>query len=130
MIKLNVVTPERAFLSTAAKSVTLPGELGHMQILPGHTPALFALKTGLVAYESDHGAVDRFMIASGFVEIDDSSVNVLCDLASFKSEIDQASEEQRKAELLSKAGKVASEHDEHELRAELEKSVARLSLFE
>ncbi len=132
MLRLNVVTPERAFLDEECFSVTLPGLMGELQILEGHTPALLQLKTGLVVYENkDHERI-TFMIANGFVEVDHDQVNVLCEMARRKDEVDKASELASQADLRQQMEKLVPEDDDGQklLNAELEKSVVRLSLLD
>lgn len=132
MLHLNVVTPERAFLDEDCLSVTLPGLLGEVQILEGHTPCLLQLKTGHVVYENKDHETMRFMIASGFVEVDRDQVNVLCEMARRKDEIDKTGELGAQKDLQEQIDKLKPEDDEEHKRlsAEVEKSVARLSLLE
>jgi F-type H+-transporting ATPase subunit epsilon len=132
MLRLNVVTPERAFLDEECVSVTLPGVMGELQILEGHTPCLLQLKTGLVSYENKDRETIRFMIAAGFVEVDHDQVNVLCELARRKDEIDKASELLSQQELNQQIEKLLPEDDDEQkrLNAELANSVARLSLLD
>ena len=48
-LTLTVVTPERSVVDKAAcDAVTLPGELGELGILPGHTPLVALLGVGRV----------------------------------------------------------------------------------
>ena len=49
-LQLDVITPERRLLSEQADSVTVPGLGGELGILPGHTPLISALKTGVLSF--------------------------------------------------------------------------------
>ncbi len=49
-LQLDVITPERRLLSEQADSVTVPGLGGELGILPGHTPLISALQTGVLSY--------------------------------------------------------------------------------
>jgi len=79
-LKLQVVTPTRTVVDSEADEVELPGELGYLGILPGHTPLITVLKTGVLAYKN--GTVDRVLaITAGFAEIANDVVTVLADQA-------------------------------------------------
>jgi|SRR5579871_947502 len=129
MLRLNVVTPERPFLDEDCVSVTLPGACGEMEVLPGHAALLSELLAGIMVLEKPNKEVVRFMIGEGFVEVDHDQVNVLCEQARFKSEIDRTFEEGLQRDLESKMAEHAE--SERKLRVmELKRCMARLSLFE
>ena len=52
-IQLEVVTPERRVLAEPVDMVTIPGLDGELGILPGHTPLISQLKTGVLSYVQD-----------------------------------------------------------------------------
>ena len=49
-IQLDVVTPERRVLAEPVDMVTVPGLNGELGILPGHTPLISQLHTGVLTY--------------------------------------------------------------------------------
>ena len=49
-LELELVTPQRRVLSETVDEVRLPGVLGEMGVLPGHTPLLTELGTGALAF--------------------------------------------------------------------------------
>lgn len=131
MLRLTVVTPERAFLDEECLSVTLPGRIGELQVLQGHVPSLVELKTGCVEYEKANHERVRFMIAQGFAEIEASHVNLLCEIARHKAEVDKVSEQALQKKLRDQMQELSQ--DEEGLRiltADLEKSIASLNLLE
>lgn len=131
MLRLNVVTPERSFLDEECLSVVLPGKLGQMQILTGHAALLAELKAGIIAFEKANKEVVKFMVDTGFVEVDKDQVNVLCEQARYKSEIDKGAEEQLLADLQEQMKKKDQDDmEQNRVFAELSRSVAKLSLFE
>jgi F-type H+-transporting ATPase subunit epsilon len=75
---ITVVTPEQLFLKKECQSVTVPGELGEMQILPGHINLLAELRQGVVTVKDDKEE-QQFSIDHGFVEVSEDQVNLLCD---------------------------------------------------
>ncbi|HXW52689.1 MAG TPA: ATP synthase F1 subunit epsilon [Myxococcota bacterium] len=131
MLRLNVVTPERPFLEEDCQDVTLPASLGEMQVLPGHAAILSELSVGIVSYQKRNNETVRFMVSEGFVEVAHDRVNVLCEQARFKSEIDRTLEEALLRDLESKL-KMTEEAESSQKRrvVELERCVARLSLFD
>jgi F0F1-type ATP synthase, epsilon subunit (mitochondrial delta subunit) len=52
-IQLEIVTPERRLLDEPVDMVTVPGLNGELGILPGHTPLISQLKTGVLTYVQD-----------------------------------------------------------------------------
>src|SRR5688572_22518014 len=52
-IQLEVVTPERRVLAEPVDMVTVPGLGGELGILPGHTPLISQLQTGVLTYVQD-----------------------------------------------------------------------------
>jgi len=132
MLNLTVVTPERAFLEEECESVTLPGRVGELQVLPGHVSSLVELKTGMVSFENKHKERVRFVIAQGFAEIESGRVIILCEIARSRSEVDKNSEQALQQNLLDQLNNLANkEDDEHKkLQTQLEMSVASLNLLE
>lgn len=131
MLRLNVVTPERPFLVDECINVLMPGTLGEMQILEGHTSLLSELNSGIVSYEKPNREIVRFMIGEGFVEVDQDHVNILCEQARLKSEVDKDFEEKQLLELKKQMKKEdQAEAEQKRIFAELSRCVAKLNLFE
>ena len=127
-IQLEVVTPERRVLAEPVDLVTIPGLNGEMGILPGHTPLISQLKTGVLSYLQD-GRTTQLLVSGGFVEVSDDSVAVLADLAERPEEIDVAAARLSRDRLEKQLGSWSGSDDELELaRAELARSEVRLQL--
>lgn len=89
-LTLTVVTPERSVVEkVACDAVTLPGELGELGILPGHTPLVALLGVGRVTW-TDGSRKTAVAVRGGFVEVAGDAVRVLADLAAEKDGIDDA----------------------------------------
>jgi len=86
---LELVTPQRLVLSEEVEEVRLPGVLGEMGVLPGHTELLTALGTGPLAY-TQGGKERRAALQGGFAEVLPDKVTVLARVAEFPEEIDVA----------------------------------------
>ncbi len=127
-IQLDVITPERSVLSETVDFVSVPGLGGELGILPGHTPLISQLQTGVLTYT--HGAnTERLLVSGGFVEVNHDRVSVLADMAERPEEIDTAkarhSREQAERALAAFTG---DEADFERARAELDRADARLQL--
>jgi F-type H+-transporting ATPase subunit epsilon len=88
-LNLDVVTPVRLLLSESVDSVTVPGASGELGILPGHTPLISLLKTGVLSYTMG-STTRKLMVSGGFFEVTDGHVSVLAELAETSAEIDVA----------------------------------------
>ena len=117
-IQLEVVTPERRVLAEPVDMVTVPGLGGELGILPGHTPLISQLQTGVLTY-----------VSGGFVEVRDDHVSVLADVAERPEEIDAAraklSRDKLEKQLNAWSG---SEEDFEVAKAKLDRSMVRLQL--
>ena len=127
-IQLEVVTPERRVLSEAVDSVNVPGTNGEMGILPGHTPLISQLPTGVLSYVQN-GTQHRLHVSGGFVEVNADRVSVLAEIAERPEEIDAArarlAREHAEKTLSAFTG---TEEDFEIARAQLERNVVRLQL--
>jgi F-type H+-transporting ATPase subunit epsilon len=94
---LEVVTPERRLLSEEVDEVRLPGVLGELGALPGHTPLLSSLGTGPLAF-TQGSKESRFAVQGGFAEVLPNRVTVLAQVAETPEEIDLAAARQQLAE--------------------------------
>jgi len=84
---LEVVTPERQLLSEEVEEVRLPGTLGEMGVLPGHTPLLTSLGTGPLTYTAGRQQA-VLAVQGGFAEVLPDRVTVLATVAERPAEID------------------------------------------
>lgn len=109
-LTLTVVTPERSVVErVACDSVSLPGELGELGILPGHTPLVALLGVGSVTW-TDGGKKTAVAVRGGFVEVAGDAVRVLADLAAEKDDIDAtAAREAQSAGEVRRLGVVGQE---------------------
>lgn len=127
-LQLDVVTPERRLLSESVEMVTLPGYGGELGILPGHTPLISRLQTGVLSYVQD-GRTHQLHVSGGFVEVTDDRVSVLADLAERPEEIDAARARQDRDRLEKALNSFSGSEEELEReRTNLERSLVRLQL--
>ncbi len=88
-LKLEMVTPYKQVLSEEVDELTLPGLVGELGILPGHTPLLTTLRVGEMSYKRG-GQQFHVAVNWGYVEIDEDAVTVLVDTAEKSDDIDLA----------------------------------------
>ena len=124
-LRLEVVTPSRRILESRASEVRIPGALGELGILPGHTPLLTSLGTGEVRWV-DGGTTGRLVVQGGFAEVQPDAVTVLASIAETIDEIDV---EAARAELAEaqKALKTAAAEDFDTHDAALRLAEARIN---
>ncbi len=127
-IQLEVVTPERRVLAESVDMVTVPGLGGELGILPGHTPLISQLQTGVLTYAQD-GKNSQLHVSGGFVEVRDDHVAVLADVAERPEEIDAARAKQSRDRLEKQLHSWSGTEEDFEVaRVKLERSVVRLQL--
>ena len=87
LLRLEVVTPTHRVLEARASEVRIPGALGELGVLPGHTPLLTSLGTGEIKWTagSEHG---RLVVQGGFAEVQPDAVTVLAMVAETVEQID------------------------------------------
>lgn len=75
---LKIVSTLRLIFEGEVDSVTLPGELGSLGILRGHTPLLAKLREGEVKVKIDD-RVEGYQIKGGLVEVLNNRVVVMAE---------------------------------------------------
>ena len=127
-LQLEVVTPERRVISEAVDMVVVPGLGGELGILPGHTPLISQLQTGVLSY-TQNARTSQLHVSGGFLEVRDDHVSVLAEIAERPEEIDAArarlAHEHVEKRLSSWTG---TEEDFEQARVKLERSLVRLQL--
>ena len=86
-LKLEMVTPDKRVLSEDVDEIAVPGTLGEIGILPGHTPLLTTLKVGELSYKKD-GETFYVAVNWGYVEVEEEKVIVLVETAELADQID------------------------------------------
>ena len=85
--QLEIVTPEKKVVDTAASEVQIPGKNGYLGVLPGHAPLITELAVGEITYRT--GAEEHTLaVAWGFAEVLPDKVTILAETAERPSEID------------------------------------------
>ena len=84
--KLEIVTPEKKVVDTAAQEVQIPGKNGYLGILPGHAPLITELAVGEIKIREASGE-QKLAVAWGFAEVLPDRVTILAESAERPSEI-------------------------------------------
>jgi F-type H+-transporting ATPase subunit epsilon len=85
--QLEIVTPEKKVVETAAEEVQIPGKNGYLGVLPGHAPLITELSVGEIKYR-ENASEQRLAVAWGFAEVLPDKVTILAESAERPDEID------------------------------------------
>ena len=80
MLKLEIISPLEKVLSTEAKQVILPTEMGEVGLLKGHVPLMTQLKQGILKVHASSGE-GQYAIKGGYAQLVGNTVSVLTDEA-------------------------------------------------
>jgi len=85
--QLEIVTPDKKVVTTAAEEVQIPGKNGYLGVLAGHAPLITELAVGEISYR-EGGHQQRLSVAWGFAEVLPDKVTILAETAERPEEID------------------------------------------
>jgi len=85
--QLEIVTPEKKVVDTAAEEVQIPGKNGYLGIMPGHAPLITELAVGEITYR-ENSTEQKLAVAWGFAEVLPNKVTILAESAERPAEID------------------------------------------
>ena len=117
-LRVRLVTPERTLIECDATAVELPSKSGYMEVLYGHAPLVAELGAGDVTLHGGPdgpGAITRYNVSWGFVEVLPDRVTILASDALRPEEIDvQRAEQQldRGLKMWKEAGESEEAYDE------------------
>ena len=84
---VNLVTPRGVVAHEETDAITAPGELGELELLPGHAPVLTGIKPGVLTIGAKTKV--RYAVSAGYLRVDPSSaVEILVEAAMLGSEVD------------------------------------------
>jgi F-type H+-transporting ATPase subunit epsilon len=118
---LEIVTPESRAFSEEVDMVVLPGAEGELGILPLHVPLMTRLLPGEVRIMQGQKETD-LVVGTGFVEVTQTKVSILTDMAMSDTDVDEAAAE----EAVSRAKEALQNKDlNSEEVSEIEGAIAR-----
>ncbi len=132
MFKLNVLTPEKkAVYDQEITEVTVPARSGEMTILPGHSPLITTLGTGVFKYKvKGQDRTHKALLSWGYCEVNPTGVNTLAEFIQYESEVvaDKAQLEHKAAEK-KLATEVLTDSEFESTQAEAEKAYGAMELL-
>jgi F-type H+-transporting ATPase subunit epsilon len=125
---VEIVTPERMLLQAQVDELNVPGELGYLGVLPGHTAFLTTLGEGELMVRQ--GAEQRFFaVFWGYMEVNDDKVTILAEIAESGDEIDRSRAESARDRAEDRLRRTQeSDIDFERARAALMRSMIRLQV--
>ena len=130
-MNLTLVTPEKKLLTgTEIDEIIVPGNKGQLDILPGHSPLVTTLSSGVLKYklkgDSEYKAV---AISWGYCEVTPVGVEVLAETAETPDELEQTRVKEAKnlAETKLKEGLTVGETIKYQRK--LQRAQTRLDLL-
>ena len=128
-LRLEIVTPLEKACSDDVAMVVIPGVEGEMGIYPMHLPVMTEIKPGVLKIVKD-GLESDFAVGEGFVEITQTGVTVLTDMAIVESAIDERAVERaiERAQAALRHSEMLNAEEIATTEAALEKSLVQLHL--
>jgi len=125
-LRLEIVTPEAKTYSDDVDMVVVPGIEGELGILPQHVPLMTQMLPGeLVVTKGTE--VLHLAVGEGFIEVTQTRVSVLTDMAVEEKDIDEsAAEEAVKRAQAALQDKTLASEEIASVEAALQKSLAKL----
>jgi F-type H+-transporting ATPase subunit epsilon len=78
-LKVKIITPKEIAYNGEAVAVTIPAEVGEMQVYPGHIPVLARIVGGVIQIENPGAAPVCFRTEEGFFRVTPDEVHLLMD---------------------------------------------------
>ena len=126
-LRLEIVTPDAKTFDDDVDMVVLPGAEGEMGIYPMHVPLMTRIKPGELRVLKN-GHETALVVGDGFVEITQTRVSVLTDMAVEESGIDEdalvKAIERAESAMLEK--QLLNDEEIATVEASLERSLAQL----
>jgi F-type H+-transporting ATPase subunit epsilon len=125
-LQLEIVTPQRKLVEAEVDEVRVPGVLGELGVLPGHTPLLTSLGIGELTHRT--GTTTQVLaVQGGFAEVLPDRVTVLAEKAETEDEIDVEAATRERAEA-QEAMKSADADELEQLASALRMAETRLAV--
>lgn len=127
-LDVEIVTPDSMLLQAQVDELNLPGELGYLGILPGHTAFLTTLGQGELMYRQ--GTQRHYLsIFWGYMEVNNDKVTILAEVAEPSAEIDRARAQAARERAEERLRRLQDQDiDRERARAALERALIRLGV--
>src|SRR5579871_1686609 len=129
VFKLEIVTPEKKVVDTAAEEVQIPGKNGYLGILPGHAPLITELAVGEITYRNGR-QTHHLAVAWGFAEVLPDKVTILAETAERAEEVDVQRAQAAKDRAEKSLASGQTEADFTKATGDLQRAETRLEVAE
>ncbi len=130
-LKVDVVNAEETLFSGDAEFVALPGMVGELGILPGHTPLITLIRPGLVRIRLEgEKKEEEIFVAGGVLEVQPHHVIVLADVAIRSADLDEAKAREAMEKAKEAAKSATSEIELAKVEAELSMLAEQLRIIQ
>lgn len=130
-LKVDVVNAEETLFSGDAEFVALPGMVGELGILPGHTPLITLIRPGLVRIRLEgEKKEEEIFVAGGVLEVQPRHVIVLADVAIRSEDLDEAKAREAMEKAKEAAKSATSEIELAKVEAELSMLAEQLRIIQ
>jgi len=126
-LKFQIITPEATVYSDDVEMVTLPGIVGQLGVYPQHVPLMTQMVPGEIIVRKD--GQDTFIATGGgMIEVTNTRVSVLTDLAVAADRIDEAKAEEARLRAEARLKEKLSDEEVASVNASLARSLAQLNV--
>lgn len=126
--KLEIITPERVFLSEEVEMLVVKTPQGEMGILAGHIPLVVAVSVGPCRIKKSDGEWVEAVLTEGFLEVKQEKTMVFADTAEWPYEIDINRAEAAKRRAEERLAMKQSEEEYVRSQAALSRAMERLKV--
>lgn len=124
-IKLEIVTPESVVYSQEVEMVTLPAIEGQIGVLPEHTRLMTQIVPGELIVRTN-GRDDFMAIGDGLVEVTNTRISIVTNMAVSIDKIDEAGAEEARQRALARLQEKISAEEVASVNASLARALAQL----
>lgn len=130
-VHIDVVSAEESIFSGLTEFAVLPGEMGELGIMPGHTALITRIKPGAVRLKIPQQEQEELIfVAGGILEVQPNLITVLADTAIRGKDLDEAKALEAKKRAEEAMADKKSELDYARAQAELAQALAQLSTIQ
>lgn len=128
-LNLKIITPERVVFDSTVDQVTAVANDGELTILPGHEPIVTTLAIDVLRFKIK-GEEETAAVIGGIMNVNNSEVEILSDVAELDVEIDEARASQAKAKHEAEKTQKTDKLDSYLTEMALSRAMVRLKAAE
>jgi F-type H+-transporting ATPase subunit epsilon len=105
--QFQLVTPTGVVFDGLVEQVTAHGPLGEFGVLADHTNFVTSLVPGVVTIRRSDGAIDRYVVTGGLVEVKDGAMTMIADGAESPEALDRGAVDAQERDAESKIASIS-----------------------